>query len=106
MTAVFIPGRITSAPKRAVPVVTGTRSIDGIFLPCQRRSAGLFTRRRSFAGMGRVRAAGTSAAKESVRPLAACTTVCCCAFTSLAATPHSFAAASSSRARTVAPASR
>ena len=106
MTANFIPGSVMSAPYLAVPVVMGTRSIDGIFLPCQRRSAALFTRTRSFVGIGSARAAATSAANDTVRPLASCTTVCCRARTVLAFTPHWLAAASSSNARMVAPASR
>jgi hypothetical protein len=106
ITAVFIPGSRTSAPYVAVPVVIGTRSIDGIFLPCQRRSAGSLTFTRDLSGMGNVRADATRAPKAIARPVRSCTTWCCRARTSVAFTPHCFAAASSSNARTVAPASR
>ena len=106
MTATFMPGSVTSAPYTAVPVVIGTRSIDGIFLPCHRRSSGRLMRTLAGAGIAIVRAVATSSPNGFVRPVGRCTTSCWRAKTSATSTFHWLAAAASSSARVVAPASR
>src|SRR3972149_1532390 len=65
----------------------GTRSMDVIAFPCQRRSLSRFTRMRSGAGIGMVRAVATSAPKDLVRPVGSCTTWVWRAFPSLVLTP-------------------
>ena len=102
--ATSMPGRLTSMPNSAVPFTFAGTSRRGSGCPRTRNAFGSLS--TTFAGTGTAAARSTSAPYFRRRPLAACTTSPFSVVTVSSATLHVCAAAVTSIARALAPASR
>ena len=104
-TAVIISGSITSIANCCLPVDFARASSRGSFsLPTILKSVGFL--RGTFAGTGSFAAAPASSPRVALRPVPACDTTPSLTVMSVAGTPQRAAAAATSIARAVAPASR
>ncbi len=102
MTAISMPGSVTSAPNCAAPVTKDWASIDGAERPNQGCAASGSRVTASSAGTGSFPAASASSPKLSFAPVRVLTTKCAFASQALTGTSQRSAAAVSSITRAVA----